>query len=154
MNTFKFINISTPNISETHVHANMEFAFDCIPGESFYKNPLSGINDRIRVLDATGMEVPYKIYWVFKNKLDQLIMTIPNENNRGKLVGPINEDMAKFCPKYEHYIDFSSRQNFESEDIYFAIDAKYKPTRIICTRINLTRIRMVNGISVESAVYP
>jgi hypothetical protein len=115
-------------------YENLQLVYN-IFGRKYYKFPLKFINENIRVFNEKQEQIQFNIETFEVNTFEINIKTFFNENNLGILTNEDNLKLSKFCSKYEHFINFSTKKS----NIYFTVGDSDNPIKIVTTEINVNR---------------
>lgn len=119
-------------------------------GRKYYKIPLRLINDDIKLLDKNLKKISFDVRTITIEPYDIEIKTYFNENNRGVLKNSINGLIAKVCPKYEHFVNFSTNP----EHTYITCASDQDPAYLKCNEINvLHRVFKGGKVVSETPLY-
>lgn len=115
-------------------------------GRKYYLLPLKLINEEIVLLDKNMKKIPYDIRTISVEPFDITIRTFFNENNREILKNEFNDKINLVCPKYKHYINFSTSQ------IYISCLQDERPIYLNVVEVNIIRKIIKNDKIIEESI--
>ena len=116
-------------------------------GRKYYKAPFKSINENI-IVSGGKQEISFDIRVVHIEARKIIIDTYFNENNLNILTNRFNALMAHVCPKYEHFINYSSNQ-----EIY--ISSELEAVEVSCQQIDIKHLYAIkNKVIKEFTVNP
>lgn len=115
-------------------------------GRKYYLLPLKLINDDIVLLDKDMKKINYDIRTIHVEPFDITIRTFFNENNRGLLGNEFNDKINLICPKYQHYINYSSSQ------VYISCLQDEHPIYLNCVEVNIVKKMIKNNRIIEESI--
>jgi hypothetical protein len=115
-------------------YTDLKSVFD-IFGQKYYRCPLKGVNENIRLYDKSRKEVKYELRLVTIKPYDISITTVFNENNRGQLRNKLNVMFSVVCPKYEHFINHSA-----SQELFVTCDSKTEVDSLEATEVSIRHV--------------